>query len=235
MRPVISESTGDAHEPGTAPFSRAPTPVSGCVEAVAVCQATTSMVFLDRMGLLPPEFRISMRYICLLRGINVSGHRKVTMKELLELCTEMKFRNAINYLQSGNLVLDSTLKPVELESTIEHEIAGRFGYVDVSVMALTEADLSRMIDGIPKSWRDYDSSKVHFSFLKTAGAEGVGATSRDYLPDEYVVGKRVVYVHCPNGYGRTKLNNSFVERLTGTQATTRNWNTTHHLRELVAA
>ncbi|MCW5321932.1 DUF1697 domain-containing protein [Verminephrobacter aporrectodeae subsp. tuberculatae] len=171
----------------------------------------------------------------MLRGINVSGHRKVTMKELLEMCTELKFRNAVSYLQSGNLVFDSTLKAAELESTIEREIASRFGYVDVCVMALTEADLSAVIDGLPKRWRDYDSSKLHFSFLKTAGAQVTNAASQDYLPDEYAVGKRVVYVHCPNGYGRTKLNNSFVERLTGTQATTRNWNTTHHLLELVAA
>ncbi|WP_071767025.1 DUF1697 domain-containing protein [Burkholderia ubonensis] len=176
-----------------------------------------------------------MRYICLLRGINVSGHRKVTMKELLELCTDLKFRNAVSYLQSGNLVLESTLKAAELESTLEREIADRFGYVDVSVMALTKAGLSAVIDGLPKHWREYDPSKLHFSFLKMAGAQAGSAASKDYLPDEYAVGERVVYVHCPNGYGRTKLNNSFVERLTGTQATTRNWNTTHHLLELVAA
>ena len=177
-----------------------------------------------------------MRYVCLLRGINVSGHRKVSMKELLAMCTDSGFQNAVSYLQSGNLILDSTLKAGEVESTIEREIASRFGYADVTVIAWTGADISAAIQGLPKGWQDYDSSKLHFTFLKTAGKKmASAAASRDYLPDEYALGKHVVYVYCPNGYGRTKLNNSFIERLLGTQATTRNWNTTNKLLELVSA
>jgi len=46
-----------------------------------------------------------------------------------------------------------------------------------------------------------------------------------YLPDEFVVDGREVFVRCPNGYGRTKINNTYFERKLATRATTRNWNT----------
>ena len=56
-----------------------------------------------------------------------------------------------------------------------------------------------------------------------------------YAPDEFTVAGREVYVCCPNGYGRTKLNNPFFERAIGTVATTRNWNTVTKLAAMVAS
>jgi uncharacterized protein (DUF1697 family) len=40
-----------------------------------------------------------------------------------------------------------------------------------------------------------------------------------------VVGEQEVYLFCPNGYGRTKLSNAFLERKLDLTATTRNWKT----------
>jgi uncharacterized protein (DUF1697 family) len=53
-------------------------------------------------------------------------------------------------------------------------------------------------------------------------------------PDELRVVGREVYLHCPNGYGRSKLTNAFFERRLGVAATTRNWKTVTKLAELVA-
>ena len=52
-----------------------------------------------------------------------------------------------------------------------------------------------------------------------------------YRPDEFVVDGRNVFVRCPNGYGRTKINNTFFERALATKATTRNWKTVTTLHE----
>lgn len=173
-----------------------------------------------------------MRYACLLRGINVSGHRKVSMNELLTACTDLGFEHCVSYLQSGNLILDSTLKAADVESALERQISRCFGYADVTVMALTARYIADVIKGVPDNWSEYERSTLHFSFLKEVVTPARSSVSSNYLPDEYVVGKRVVYVHCPNGYGRTRLNNSFFERLLDTQATTRNWNTTSKLLQL---
>ena len=53
-------------------------------------------------------------------------------------------------------------------------------------------------------------------------------------PDELALVGREVYLHCPNGYGRTKLNNAFIERRLGLAATTRNWRTITALYDLVS-
>ncbi len=53
--------------------------------------------------------------------------------------------------------------------------------------------------------------------------------------DSFAVTGADVYLHCPGGYGRTKLTNDFFERRLGTTATTRNWRTVVTLAELASA
>lgn len=172
-----------------------------------------------------------MRYVCLLRGINVSGHRKLTMKELLDMCGELGFTDTASYLQSGNLILNSDLDRDAVEKRLEQAIRSCFNYPDVDVLAWTGAQLAAALGAIPPAWQGYDTGKLHFSFLKQPPKAGRAALS-SYLPDEYALGQQVVYVHCPDGYGRSKLNNTFFEKLFDTRATTRNWNTTNKLLEL---
>ena len=172
-----------------------------------------------------------MRYVCLLRGVNVSGYRKLSMKDLLTMVQELGCMNAVSYLQSGNIVLDSSLSADLLQDMLAREICSRFGYADVDVMAWTAAELTEALEAVPQAWQSYDTSLLHFSFLKN----GAGPASGGQNLDQYVVGKNVVYVYCPNGYGRTKLNNAYFEKLFGTRATTRNWNTTNKLLELVVS
>ena len=48
-----------------------------------------------------------MRYILLLRGINVGGKNKVSMSDFKELLKNSGFKNVISYINSGNLFFDS--------------------------------------------------------------------------------------------------------------------------------
>ena len=54
-----------------------------------------------------------------------------------------------------------------------------------------------------------------------------------FEPDEFRVTQDAVYLHCPNGYGRSKLSNAFFEKHLGVAATTRNWRTVTTLAEPV--
>jgi uncharacterized protein (DUF1697 family) len=54
-------------------------------------------------------------------------------------------------------------------------------------------------------------------------------------PDELRVLGREAYLHCPNGYGQTKLHNTALEKLLGAKATTRNWNTVKKHYEMASA
>jgi uncharacterized protein (DUF1697 family) len=65
-------------------------------------------------------------------------------------------------------------------------------------------------------------SKAAFDALKLPAAEGERAA----------LSKGVVLLHCPHGYGRTKLNNTWFEKALKVRATTRNWRTVLALQKL---
>ena len=56
-----------------------------------------------------------------------------------------------------------------------------------------------------------------------------------FAPDQFAVHGHEVYVHCPGGYGNTKINNAYFERKLGVVATTRNWKTVNQLAEMSTA
>ena len=58
-----------------------------------------------------------MKYIVLLRGININGKNKMSMNELkIEL--EKKYNNVMTYLNSGNIILES----FEIKKNITNQI-----------------------------------------------------------------------------------------------------------------
>ena len=82
--------------------------------------------------------------------------------------------------------------------------------------------------------RGVDIMKLHVTFLAKAPSKPA-LDKLDALAgtrDEYRLAKREIYLHCPNGYGQTKLSNTRIEKLLSLTATTRNWNTVNKLYEL---
>ncbi len=79
-----------------------------------------------------------------------------------------------------------------------------------------------------------DLTKQHVTFLDrdTDPEKAEKLLSYNYPPDEICIGNRAVYVHCPDGYGRTKYHNNFIEKKLAANATSRNWNTCLKLLEL---
>ncbi len=69
-----------------------------------------------------------MRYIALLRGINVSGINKIKMADLKDLFESQGFGNVITYIQSGNVVFESSVNEDELTQTIEQAIFNSFEF-----------------------------------------------------------------------------------------------------------
>lgn len=176
------------------------------------------------------------RYACLLRAVNVSGQRKLTMSKLREVCSSLGCTEVATYLQSGNVVLTSKLAQAKLGDRVKQAIAAEFGFEDVDVLVWTAEELSALVRGNPFVARGCDLSKLHVTFLgkEVKPAELKGIDAKAFLPDEFALGKKAVYVHCPDGYGRSKLNNALFERKLGLRATTRNWRTVNSLLELAS-
>jgi uncharacterized protein (DUF1697 family) len=77
------------------------------------------------------------------------------------------------------------------------------------------------------SERGEDISKLHVTFLSEEPDMDLAGKLRkeEYFPDEYYIQGKTVYLFCPQGYGNTKLSNTFFEKKLKVQATTRNWKT----------
>jgi uncharacterized protein (DUF1697 family) len=166
-------------------------------------------------------------YIALLRGVNVGSGRKVPMHDLRALFDSLGHTDVRTYIQSGNVVFTATAgTPARVRSAIEQGIARDFG-LDLAVLLRKRTDLAKVLE------RNPFGAEAYITFLDDLpNRKRVAALDpAPYSPDEFVVHGRAVFVRCPNGYGRTKVNNTFFERKLATKATTRNWKTVTTLHE----
>jgi uncharacterized protein (DUF1697 family) len=139
------------------------------------------------------------------------------------------------YLQSGNVICESSLTAAKLAPALERELERRLKH-DIAVLVRTKADLGRLVSRNPWS-HERDGTKVHVAFLEAAPKRGARARlDRERVaPDEFRLAGRNVYLHYPNGYGRSKLTNDYLEKQLGVRSTMRNWKTVTALAERTGA
>lgn len=171
-------------------------------------------------------------YISILRGINVSGQKKIKMKDLRKLYEDLNFKNIKTYIQSGNVIFeDQTTIHRELEERIEKKILQNFGF-SIPVVVKDKDELIDVIKNNPfLNLKKEDTSKLHITFLsdEPEPSRVDKIKGGQYEPDEFTLSGKVIYLFCPNGYGRTKLSNNFFENKLKVVATTRNWKTLNEL------
>lgn len=171
-------------------------------------------------------------FISILRGINVGGHNPVNMETLRLLYAELGFSYIQHYIQSGNVIFNSESTDTRfLEKTICEKILAVYGWI-VPVHILTKEELSNALQNNPFiNDSSKDSSFMHLTFLSTQPEKELveKISEGNYLPDEFLINGKTIYLYCPNGYGRTKLTNSFFENKLKLIATTRNIKTVREL------
>lgn len=179
---------------------------------------------------------VMRKYVSLLRGINVSGQKKIKMEELRALYESLNLKKIKTYVQSGNVIFecpDSNIS--ELTSKIERKIKQTF-YYSVTVIIRTKNEFKHLIDNNPfYGERKEDITKLHVTFLADTPSDsslGVINELEDKSAQLAIAGKEI-YLFCPNGYARTKLTNSYFEEILNVSATTRNWKTVNKLYDLV--
>ncbi len=173
--------------------------------------------------------------VALVRGINVGGRALVSMSALRELFVEAGCSEVRTYIQSGNVVFTSRTPP----RSVATKVAARLHddhRLDVAIILRSGKQLDAIVARNPFGGRAPDLTKLHVTFLATAPdkARVRATTDKAFSPDEFRIAGSEVYVYCPGGYGRTKINNTFFERSLGVSATTRNWNTVAMLARTAA-
>ena len=174
-------------------------------------------------------------YVSMLRAVNVGG-RKVAMTDLRALYERLGHDDVVTYVQSGNVVSRASSRGAgAVERAVRDAIATDLG-LDVDVLVRTPKELRRVLDGNPflRGRTRADPKTLHVTFLTTEpdASRVQPLDGRAFAPDEFRVVGREIYVWCPNGYGRTKINTMWFERKLKLPATTRNWATVTRLVEL---
>ncbi|MDR0373504.1 MAG: DUF1697 domain-containing protein [Nitrososphaerota archaeon] len=106
-----------------------------------------------------------MKYVVLLRGVNVGGNNKVSMSELKRLFEKRGFLNVQTYLNSGNIVFESGVDNVDsLKMICETIIANAFG-LNIAVVVVSGAELSETLKHAPDWWNNDERAKHNAIFV----------------------------------------------------------------------
>jgi uncharacterized protein (DUF1697 family) len=177
-------------------------------------------------------------FIALLRGINVSGHKKIKMAELREQLNKAGLTNVQTYIQSGNIVFNSDQNSTsKLQALIHKTILDGFGF-DVPTTLLTLDYLVQANQNNPYSKEAEEKGNQAFiTFLSQEPEQERIELLRsiDYSPDVYHIDKTNIYLYCPNGAANSKISNNLFENKLKVSATTRNFKTVWKLIEMASA
>ena len=178
-----------------------------------------------------------MRFIAILRGVNVGSGRKVPMANLKMLCESLGLKNVQTYIQSGNLVFElAQPEPIStLETRLQKTFSETFGF-EIPVLIRTSEEWAESIAQNPfLKEENVDIERLHLTCLKELPSPDLLEKIKafQYLPDRYEIIGRDVFIFCAAGYGTSKAVNSFFESKLKTSATTRNWKTVMNLNEMV--
>jgi uncharacterized protein (DUF1697 family) len=176
-----------------------------------------------------------MRYIALLRGINVGGQKSIKMADLKKLFEDLGLINVKTYVQSGNVIFDYDMVEVSvLADKIEEKINQIYGF-SVKTIIRTRDEIGEIISNNPFVMEPaIEIDKLHITLMLEVPAPNA-VLSLDVKKEEnekFLIISREVYLYCPNGYGNTKLNNALFEKKLKTVATTRNWRIINKLLEM---
>jgi uncharacterized protein (DUF1697 family) len=152
--------------------------------------------------ILVGEERTMATFVALLRAVNVGGTGTLAMSDLKSLCEGLGLTDVRTYIQSGNVVFGSAWTQARIKTALEAALADRLGkHTGVLVRSATEmaAVLScnpfPSVEGKKVSVFFFDQApkKAAFSAITIPGREEMRLVGRD------------LYVHYPEGMGRSKL------------------------------
>jgi uncharacterized protein (DUF1697 family) len=174
-----------------------------------------------------------VQQVIMLRGINIGPARRVPMADLRALFADAGYEDVRTYVQSGNVVLESTAKPAELERETAALISERFGF-DVPVVVRMSRRLAVGAKLNPLGDVADNPKRYQVSFLAAKPGAAVVKKLEELAADAERVAchGREVYAWHPEGVARSKLWNALAGKGLGVTATARNWTTVTTLLEM---
>ncbi len=172
----------------------------------------------------------TMKYIALLRGINVGGNHKVEMKKLKILCESLGFVNVSTYINSGNIFFESSEEQDVLQKKMAKLLKKEFGF-EIPTLVKTEHQMRAISMAIPKNWQNDTEYRTDVAYLlPEIDSEKVLEElpiKREYLDFFYFAGAICWHLERKN-YNRSYLNKLIGHKLYQLM-TVRNVNTARYL------
>lgn len=153
------------------------------------------------------------------------------MDELKKFFESLDLKKVKTFIQSGNVIFDSTTAPADISSKLEKEIKKTFG-IDITVVIRTPDELKKIISDAPYMKEMMKETKLLYIMLLSGQPNSSDLKKIEpskYLPDQFFLLGKEMYLYLPNGAGRTKLSNNFFENKLKVSGTSRNWNTINEL------
>lgn len=175
-----------------------------------------------------------MRYVALLRGINVGGNTMIKMEELRTIFEALGFKNVVSYINSGNLAFDTQrASDARLAAKIEAAVEKHVGK-PVRVMVREQKDIQRVLANNTFEGQYGSHKEMHVLFLRSE----LGKEQLSWLAKTAPTGERFlsvgreIYCHLPMGVADSYLGRGQFEKKLEVSVTARNWRTVQKLAEL---
>lgn len=157
------------------------------------------------------------------------------MAELRAALTQAGFENPKTYIQTGNIVLQSTDNAATTASRVAQIIKDQFN-LTVPTLVISSADINKAFKHNPFGLESAKNKTTYFGFLwAMPSADAIQQVEHiKYPPEEVNVFENIIFLHSPNGAGKAKITHALLERKLGVNLTIRNYNTLKKLLELSA-
>ena len=173
------------------------------------------------------------KHVALLRGINVGGKNMLPKADLIKVFTDAGCTDVSTYIQSGNVIFRASPTVLKRLADSAAKLIAERHKIDTSVVIRTADQLAAAIRDNPFLEAGHPEETLHLVFLKDVPS-AAAVRACEPLPgsqEEFIIFGESIYLHTPNGMGRTKLPN-FDRKLT-TIGTARNWRTVKTRFEMV--
>ncbi|MEO7673635.1 MAG: DUF1697 domain-containing protein [Pyrinomonadaceae bacterium] len=175
-----------------------------------------------------------MKYVALLRGINVGGKNMIKMETLRATLGSLGFENVKSYINSGNLVFETAAADQEaLGETIRDAIRIEFGF-DIAVMVRSIDEIRSLIDGNPFEGRFENDKDLHVFFLREplSDEQNSSLLANESENELFLVRGREIFNLLRISILDSVMGKGFIDKKLQIPATARNWRTVKKIAEM---
>ncbi|MDT0556324.1 DUF1697 domain-containing protein [Patiriisocius hiemis] len=172
-----------------------------------------------------------VKYVALIRGINVGGHKRFLKTEQLDMLNQLGLNEPKVYLHTGNWLFKSEETKSVLSQKIIKAIQSKFGW-EVPVLVLTISEVKIILENCP--FTEEKKQKSYFVIFSETPAKHLAeeVNKISYPNEEIVIKDNCLYFYSSVGYGKTKFSMNSFEKKLQVNATSRNFNTLNKILDL---